>query len=377
MSIVKRLPFVVLVVVLISGVSSIPARALWPTSTAQTSDQQQIVELVDKMRAAVVAQDKTLYLSLIDLSDPIFALEHTRWADEWSKEAVVSEFDLKVSNVVVNADEATADLAVTWTATGQSRRTADYPVQFWRDSDGIWRYAGEFWHDTETEHFRVHAAPGLEDAAQSVIEMLPDIYAYVTTTLAYTPTTNMQIKLYASSEALVATTLFSLPRIQGWNEPGESLKIWAIDKQSPSPSTLAHEFTHFLSFELAGTAHSRMPWWLEEGLASYVGSYFEEPKQRDGRLQQVRDWAEDGKLVSWERISDFDATPVALWRYVYPQGYAFVRFVTEVYGDDARNTWIKAMCKNASLEDATQMEFSQTFDQLDADFKDWLKNAKR
>jgi hypothetical protein len=371
---VKRLPFVILVIVLVTGLSGIPARALWLSSTAQTSDQQQIVELVDKMRAAVVAQDKTLYLSLVDPHDPVFALEHTRWADEWSKDAVVSEFDLKVRNVVVNADEATADLAVTWTATGQSRRTADYPVQFRRDSDGVWRYAGEFWHDTETEHFRVHAAPGLEDAAKAVIDMLPDIYAYVTKTLAYTPSTNMQIKLYASSEALVATTLLSLPRIQGWNEPGESLKIWAIDKQSPSPSTLAHEFTHFLSFELAGTAHSRMPWWLEEGLASYVGSYFEEPKQRDGRLRLVRDWADSGKLVSWERISDFAATPVSLWRYVYPQGYAFVRFVTEVYGDDARNTWIKAMCKEASLEEATHTAFSLSFDQLDARFREWLKN---
>jgi hypothetical protein len=374
----KRLVTLLLFGLLIGTLSTVNADAqyaLQAVSTPQAADAQQIADLVEKMRAAVVAQDKALYLSYVDLSDPVFALEHTRWADEWSKQTVVSQFDLRISKVTVDGDAATAELSMTWTTTDQPERTAEYPVVFWRNADGRWLYAGEYWISTDTEHFRVHAAPGLEDAAREVIAMLPDIYTYVTGALAYTPTTAMQIKLYTTSEALIANTLLRLPRIRGWNEPGESLKLWAIDNEPPEPSSLAHEFTHFLSFEMAGTKHSQMPWWLEEGLATYVGSYFEEAKARDGRLQQVRDWANDGKLVSWDQISDFEATPVRLWRYVYPQGYTFVRFITETYGEAKRNAWIKAMSKDASLGEATQSAFGLSFDQLDAQFAAWLKKG--
>jgi hypothetical protein len=120
---------------------------------------------------------------------------------------------------------------------------------------------------------------------------------------------------------------------------------------------------------MAGVKHSHMPWWLEEGIADFVGSHF---RRLDRRLEQVRTWALTGELVSWEKISDFNNTPVELWKYVYPQGQIFVRFITETYGVKLRNQWLKAMAANSDLEQATRTVFNKPFSALNHDFLDWL-----
>jgi hypothetical protein len=363
---------VVLLLCVIQIGSSGAAIALTPTLTPTASDEAQIRALLDNMQNAVLQADKTTYLLYIDQSDPVFALEHSRWADDWVEPNKVSRYELQTKDLEIKGDTATATLSVSWDlATGGFVHVATFPVQFSRNKEGRWQYAGELWERFETDHFRVLAAPGQEKLAQQVIEYLPEVYEYVTTTLEYTPSGTMEIKLYTIPAAIVANTLLSLPQIGGWNEPGESLKVVASRGQAPAASTVAHEFTHFISFEMAGVSHSRMPWWLEEGIADYVGLHFRRPDQR---LDQVRKWAETGELVAWDKISDFNNTPVELWKYVYPQGQIFVRFVTETYGIKSRNEWLRAMAKEMDLEQATQATFDKPFADLNIDFLNWLKS---
>jgi hypothetical protein len=52
----------------------------------------EIAELVASMQAAVEAADRDAYLALVDLSDPRFALEHTRWADDWAGANPVDQY---------------------------------------------------------------------------------------------------------------------------------------------------------------------------------------------------------------------------------------------------------------------------------------------
>src|SRR6185503_9664049 len=126
----------------------------------------------------------------------------------------------------------------------------------------------------ETEHFRVRAMPGLVGVAKEISTNLPEIYDYVTNNFGHTPSSNLEIKLYDTSAVLVANTLLSLPEIHGWNEPGESLKLVAAADEAPPLAALAHEFTHFLTFDMARTARPRMPWWLTEGIAMEIGSHY-------------------------------------------------------------------------------------------------------
>jgi len=330
-----------------------------------------ITDLVDAMEAAVLAGDAEAYLELVDLRDPVFAVEHRRWVEDWSGPNPVDEFDLTISDVVIDGTSASGAFSVTWAAGGQETRTAALDIHF-VSVNGVWRYAGERWVDEEMDRFRIRVAPGLETEIAAIAADLADVYEHVTESLAYVPENRMEIKVYRDGAALVAMTLLSLPDIHGWNEPGEALKV-RLDPLVPSLTpAIAHEFTHFAVFDRADTQRSRMPWWLDEGLATFVAVPYDAPGRGDERLATVREWADEGSLADWSLMSVFETTPQNLWQYVYSQGYALVRFVTETYGADQRNVWLAIMATESEIDPATVDALGLTFSELAADFEAWL-----
>lgn len=324
------------------------------------------------MEAAVLAGDREAYLALVDLSDPVFATEHTRFADDWVVNPP-SEYDLTIADLVVDGPAATGVLSTTW-ATTQDVRTAVLEVRF-TQRNGAWLYAGEEWVTQEVEHFRIRVAPGLEAQFPVITESLPDIYDYVTTHFEWVPTTDMEIKLYTGPAELVAMTWLSLPDIRGWNEPGESLKLQLGPDESSPTSTIAHEFTHFLEFDRAGTQRSRMPWWLSEGIASFFGYHFDDTGVAQFQLDRVRDWAANGELADWDAMAVFEETPREIWTNVYAQGYAFTAFITDSYGETKRNRWLAAMAVDSDIAEATQEILGISFADLDAQFVEWLSEG--
>jgi hypothetical protein len=345
-----------------------------PTATeAQPSsdDVSAIEALVEAMAAAVLARDRTGYLELVDLSDPVFALEHGRWADEWSGPKPVAQYALGVGDLAIDGDGATARLTVQWMLPGgDGPRTATFDARFTRGSGG-WRYAGERWIARDTPQFRVLVAPGLESDAAAIVAALPEVNQRVTTAAGYVPGGTMQIKEYLDAEALVANTLLSLPPIRGWNEPGEALKLRAEPEDPSHRLVIAHEFTHFLMFDRAGTQRTRMPWWLDEGIATFVASAYDAGDTPD-RLEQVVAWAAAGELAPWRDMAVFEDTPLELWQFAYPQGYAMVRYVTERFGETDRNAWLAAMATDMDIDQATPAVLGTSFDALDVAFRDWL-----
>lgn len=355
----------------------VPSEAPTATPVAQADDAELIAALLRNMEIALQSNQDQQYLSYVDRSDPVFALEQTRWVEDWHSARVIMQgFELEVRNLNVTGDEATADLNMQWSALGADRqqfsRGADFPVRFTRGADGAWRYAGELWVTTETEHFIVYAAPGLEETVALILPDLPDIYTQVTAALNHAPAERMAIKLYDNPWAMIGTIRFSLSSaISGWNEPGEALKLDA-EQGPPTISTIAHEFAHYLLFDLAGTTRGNYPWWVSEGVSQYMGSLFWTGSQRNSYLNSVRTLQEDPGLVNWEDISDFERTPESLWPFAYRQGYAFVRYVSETYGDEARNAWLRGMAGELELAAATETAFDVSFEQASANFFDWL-----
>ena len=356
--------------VLIAGCAArtSPSPAL-PSIPAAPADVKTLVQM---MEAAVDGGDAQAYLALVDLGDPAFAVEHTRWVDDWAANPP-DAFDLAVDSVTrTQSGEALGVLEVTWQAGEQDVRTADLDARFTRAPGGGWLYAGEAWVSRAAEQFVVRVAPGLEPQLDVIREALPDVYSAVTEGIDYEPAAKMEIKLYDGPADLVATVRLGLPNIHGWNEPGESLKM-RLDPDVPSLTpTIAHEFTHFAGFDRAGTQRTRMPWWLDEGIASFIGYGFEGPELGEFQLQRVRGWAATGALVEWEEMAVFETTPEEIWPNAYAQGYAMVRFISETLGTERRNAWLAAMATEMDIEEATSAHLGTTFEELDAEFRAWL-----
>ena len=367
---------VVLRIVLVLLVAALPVGLLPYRIAAQTTpgdDEAAITSLVTAMENAVQRQDRDAYLNHIDLSDPVFAREQAYWVDDWKRIRTLDELAMRVSTIRVEGDQATAALEIGWTQPGGTSRSARFPARFVRGTDSAWRYAGEAWVTSETDRFRVHAFPRMERAARKLTAALPALYRHVTTSLDYQPLSTIEIKLYDTPDNMGATIALSLPPIHGWNEPGQSLKMLARPDTMPSPATLAHELTHFVMYDMAGTTYGNYPWWLAEGVAQYMASDYWDAKQSADTLQQVRDLSAAGELVDWSAISDFETTPVPLWSYVYPQGYAFVVYVTERFGPDERNVWLKDMAVEMGLDAASQAALGTPFEALDREFRAWLE----
>ncbi len=81
-------------------------------------------------------------------------------------------------------------------------------------------------------------------------------------------------------------------------------------------------------------------------------------------------------LIDWNDLAEFESTPESLWRYAYTQGYAFMAYLTDTYGEAARNAWMRGMV-DGTLEAATEATFEMPFNELNAGFLAWLDAQAR
>ena len=328
--------------------------------------------LVASLAAHVQVGDKAGYLELVDLTDPAFGLEHSRLADEWATLHPVPDYRLDLTDLDVDGDTATGTLTANWTNFQALPRAASWAATFSKGQEG-WRYTGEEWLTTDVPHFTIKMAPGSEDQLENVTQDLPAIYDHVIDTLDYTPAGTLEIKVYADAPALAANTLLSLPDVSGWNEPGEALKLRVNPEDPYLTPTIAHEMTHFTNFDRAGTQRTKMPWWLDEGIAVFVARKFDLIKeQTDTATELVAAWHANGELVDWDRMAVYETTPQELWRNVYPQGYVMVRFVSSKFGRDLRNQWLAKMATEMDIDAATPAVLGVSFEDLDKAFREWL-----
>jgi hypothetical protein len=358
--------------------ASLPAQPAKAQSPDPAQARAQIDEVLHQISAAVVAADQAQYLSHVLRTDPCFSKEQENWAKDLGRKAPQSfEVALTDAELTLTDDGAEGRIRWSWTMPGRDERTLSFIARFVRSSSG-WLYAGEKWHILEGDHCRVSYEEGLEEAAKLVTEVLPEVRAHVHEGFELTEDKDLteriqQVKLYTSMRHLQQSIYLSYTDgLDGWNEPGEAVKVLCRSRASRSSlrTLLGHEYGHVATFQL-GPKATDMPWWILEGVAELSAEQY----ARDDAYVNgtVRHWAANDGLVAWDRLADFHGEAVKHGMNVYIQGHHMLGYISIRFGRAGRNRWLRAMAQGVSLEDATAHELGLSFADLDRDWRESLR----
>jgi hypothetical protein len=159
--------------------------------------------------------------------------------------------------------------------------------------------------------------------------------------------------------------------LDGWNEPGESIKLLAHEGTGKDAlrALLAHEYGHVATFEL-GPRATDMPWWVLEGVADLSAQQYSDDWEAVDAT--VRRWAAKDALVGWERLADFHGEAPQHATHVYVQGHHMLGYISERFGRERRNAWMRAMANGATLDDATRNVLGLAFADLDTQWRQSL-----
>lgn len=352
-----------------------------PTITPASAIELDLNLVIAQMEQAVLAGDVAAYLAHVWTGDARFLAEHTRWAEDW-RDYPLSTFDLALYGIEVLDDtRVSARLTMRWSqrgaVPGDAAGGATASVLFYR-VDGAWQLGSERWQAATVDGIRLYYfADALVDnraQAEEVLTSLPEIVTAVTREFDHVPAQDAHIRLYDSPVTLQNWTRLSMPVVDAWQIPGESIKVAVepLRQIPPDAPLLAREYARFVVYSLAEQPE-HIPWWLVAGCGELGAAQFRPPGYGDQVVADIASDAAQTRLLAWDDL----ASPPARddqQRAIY-QSFALVQYVTEVYGATARNDWIKTITAGQSVDAASQTMLGVDFAVLDQAWRAWLAES--
>ncbi len=242
-------------------------------------------------------------------------------------------------------------------ASGKEVETVPVQVHY-DDTRYSWRSLTEekvtiYWYEGDNSF-----AQELMSAAQQALERL------VEDTGAY-PEKPIQIYIYASNEDFLGALLH--PR--GW-EGGVNFPQYhiiaigiSLDSIAWGKTTIAHELTHQVVYQVTANPYNVLPRWLDEGLAMYnenaglLGPEFTTPL-----LNAIT----KGKLISVRSLcSEFSAIPEQAY-LSYAESFSLVEYLITTYGEEKMLELLNTFREGSSYDDALEKVHGFDMDGLDS-----------
>lgn len=346
----------------------------------------------DQMGAAVLKGDRAAYLSHIDKSEPRFFAEQTHWSDELEKYRP-AEFTITFGEGAPTLGDSRAEvpMLMSWKFTDGLKdnwgmdakgRSVKFPTVVFVKRDGHWLYSGEKWKEISGPEAvcTVRFFAGSEKVAEDVLKAFPVSKAHDDEEFQRPIKEPQIIELFQSMDHLKATVYINMPDsyLGGWSEAGESIKFMDNYTRGISGWTeaFAHEYGHVATWELGPGARDT-PWWVQEGVAELCAMKFRGPKAWERLDSSIKKRAAAGTLPAWSEITDYLTTAANLKQLAYTQGNHLMVHVTNRWKREGRNAWIRAMVEGKSLDEATKQAFGITFAELDAQWRESLKEPPK
>ncbi|MBC7834994.1 MAG: hypothetical protein H7Y88_07820 [Phycisphaerales bacterium] len=362
------------------------------SSAGRAQSLPHIDAVIEEMELAVLAGDPAAYLRHVAPTecagcDAFFRAEQEAWAADLAKVRPV-KFELSASEPREREDGGVAVMLVMEYAMpeGPAKKgaRAEWTGVFRRHGDDgksgevngdRWLYHGEPWLVLEREGFVVKYEPGFEEVAEEAAAAFPVSKSHADEGFGITNAKPQQIKLYHDMEHLKASVYLSMPdsSLGGWNEPGESIKFMTWYTRGEGwKQAFAHEYAHVATWEMGPRARQNMPWWMAEGVAELSAERFR-PGYVAALDKMMRDLAASNALVAWQEIIDYQTAAQRVKQMAYMQGHHLMGYVSERFGREGRNAWIREVAAGKTLDEATRGALGTGFAELDAAWRESLK----
>lgn len=353
---------------------------------ADAVESIRVHQVIEAMNDAVNKVDVGAYMALIDPADSFFLTEQRAWITDLIDHPVEDiNIEIAWSEPVIAQDDgsAIAPIEITWHIEGEELdRHFAYPARFEPVGaiDGQWVFVGRAWEfaDTALPGIRIYADELHEDLAYLAgdrVAILRDaIASNFQQDTSVEGAKEIVVKIYPDMTSLQASIYLSYTdRLSGWNEPGESIKILGKTdfSQALLDPLLGHEIGHSISFEF-GPEISNAPWWTLEGIAEMAAQLYRTSWNK--KTHRISNLAKDDNLRDWSLLADFRGEANNHTMYVYLQGWSMIDYITRVHTIESRNEWFTALGKGATLDQASIETLQITFEQLDANWRNWLIN---
>lgn len=324
------------------------------------------------MQAAMLAGDKEGYLAHVYRGDREFLKEQTYFANDLAKpNKHPEEITLTMGDLTLGDGTAEGKMTWAWHLPGKKHREVSFDARF-VEVEGQWLYAGETWQRHEAPGVIVYCDPGLDELAARTVEAFTAVRAKVEAVFELTdadlPKKTQKIKLYGSMRHLQQSICLAYEDgLGGWNEPGESIKLLSNARSSVGSlkALLSHEYGHVATFELGPQSNS-MPWWVLEGVAELSSELANNGRSADALIKR---WARTGKLAPWDELADFETCKPQYQGHVYQQGHAMLSYISNRFGQTARNHWMRSMSAGKTLDQATQEVLGLPWSRFDEEWR--------
>ena len=220
-----------------------------------------------------------------------------------------------------------------------------------------------------------------EIRAEAVLAEVVKTYEYMAPVLGVELTEPMSIVVYSNyahmREALRPSSRVAARQLRTLGQAFADERTLLVDGSSDpfvgdnTLTTTAHEFTHLLVADAAGSAYSQVHTWLNEGLAVYS------ERQPDNEYERyMRDAVFNDQVPPLAGLRTFAGTPQETLR-AYGQGHAVVRYMLAAYDPGLMAEIFATIRTTHNFEKALVAAYGVTVPELDNEWRESVGLAPR
>ncbi len=220
-----------------------------------------------------------------------------------------------------------------------------------------------------------------EIRAEAVLATASDTYEYMGPLLGVELTEPMSIVVYSNydhmREALRPSSQVAARHLRTLGQAFSNERTLLVDGSSDpfvgdnTLTTAAHEFTHLLVADAAGSAYSQVHAWLNEGLAVYS------ERQADNEYERYMGFAvENDRVPPLSGLRTFAGTPQETLR-AYGQGHAVVSYMLDAYDPSAMAEFFAIIRTTYNFNKALDAAYGVTVPELDNEWRESVGLAPR